>query len=257
MNGLINNYPDDFVGIQLHLGDAYATTWTAQRGSFYGVSGYPDAWFDGILERSGTYTDDSQAYNYYNSARSTRAAVPTDTTIELSVVRTAEQTFDVTCTIAIEAGGVGKDLKAHIPLCLDHYPSSGDDRYRNCVVDHKASALFTLAAGESYSFTKEFTLSGASWTNKEDTKFVAFVRNQGSSGPQEIHNATQLAWPFYVDGDVDRDGDVEISDLAAMLGTYGTCSGDADYVPEADFNWDQCITISDLAVLLGNYGYTP
>ena len=57
-----------------------------------------------------------------------------------------------------------------------------------------------------------------------------------------------------VPGDVDGDGDVDIQDLAALLGAYGKCTGEPGYNPAADFNGDGCISLSDLATLLGNYG---
>lgn len=259
----MTTYPDDFIGIQLHLGDSYQTSWTQQRGNFYAVTGYPDTWFDGISEAPGAYTNDTQMYNWYSGFYATRHSTPTDTTIDLSVVRTDEQEFAVTCTIGIDAAGVGKDLKAHIVQVLDYYPSYGDNRYRNCTVQHLGSSNFTLAAGEKFSFTQTFTITDSTsppfpcWTNRTNVKFIAFVRDQGSTGPREIHNSTQVQWPFYVDGDVDRDGDVDLSDLAALLAAYNTCEGDANYVPEADFNWDHCITLADLATLLANYGYVP
>ena len=56
-------------------------------------------------------------------------------------------------------------------------------------------------------------------------------------------------------GDVDRDGDVDLSDLAALLATYGECVGDPNWNAYADFDDDGCVTLSDLASLLGNYGY--
>jgi hypothetical protein len=64
---------------------------------------------------------------------------------------------------------------------------------------------------------------------------------------------------FYVqvvdlDGDIDGDGDVDLGDLATLLGAYGTCSGDPSYNPAADFDDNGCVELSDLAVLLSNYG---
>jgi len=57
-----------------------------------------------------------------------------------------------------------------------------------------------------------------------------------------------------ITGDLDGDGDVDLSDLATLLAAYGTCVGDHDYNPAADLNEDGCVDLSDLAALLANYG---
>lgn len=57
-----------------------------------------------------------------------------------------------------------------------------------------------------------------------------------------------------VPGDVDGDGDVDISDLGLMLSAFGACSGDAGYNAGADLDGSGCINISDLGVLLANFG---
>jgi hypothetical protein len=38
------------------------------------------------------------------------------------------------------------------------------------------------------------------------------------------------------------------------LAAYGTCDGDVDFDPAADFDDSGCIDLSDLAELLGRYG---
>ena len=55
-------------------------------------------------------------------------------------------------------------------------------------------------------------------------------------------------------GDVDGDNDVDLADLARLLGAYGTCQGDEYYDSAADLDGDACVNLSDLAMLLGNYG---
>jgi 6-phosphogluconolactonase (cycloisomerase 2 family) len=72
-------------------------------------------------------------------------------------------------------------------------------------------------------------------------------------GPREI-----TAWipPAPCPGDADGDRDVDLSDLAALLSAYGTCPGDANYIPGADLDGVECVTLADLAELLAHYGVT-
>jgi len=55
-------------------------------------------------------------------------------------------------------------------------------------------------------------------------------------------------------GDLDGDGDVDLSDLAAMLSAFGLCSGDPGYDAAADLDAGGCVDLSDLAGLLSNFG---
>ena len=55
-------------------------------------------------------------------------------------------------------------------------------------------------------------------------------------------------------GDLDGDGDVDLSDLSALLSVYSLCEGEPGFMPEADFDDSGCIDLSDLSALLSNYG---
>ncbi|MBI5865782.1 MAG: hypothetical protein HZB38_15020 [Planctomycetes bacterium] len=55
-------------------------------------------------------------------------------------------------------------------------------------------------------------------------------------------------------GDLDRDGDVDLQDLAGFLAAFGSCAGDAAYNPAADFDASGCMELQDLASLLANFG---
>jgi len=58
-------------------------------------------------------------------------------------------------------------------------------------------------------------------------------------------------------GDVDGDGDTDLSDLAALLTAYGSFVGQPSYNANADFDDDEDVDLSDLAFLLADYGCGP
>ncbi|MFN0137517.1 MAG: dockerin type I domain-containing protein [Phycisphaerae bacterium] len=55
-------------------------------------------------------------------------------------------------------------------------------------------------------------------------------------------------------GDVDGDGDVDLTDLAILLSSFGLCSGAGGFDARADFHGDNCVNLTDLATLLTNFG---
>ncbi len=57
-------------------------------------------------------------------------------------------------------------------------------------------------------------------------------------------------------GDLDLDGDVDLSDLAGLLAAFGTCDGDPGFNPAADVDANDCVDLADLAGLLSAFGTT-
>lgn len=55
-------------------------------------------------------------------------------------------------------------------------------------------------------------------------------------------------------GDINDDCEVNLLDLTAMLGTFGSCFGDGNYLRDGDVNNNGCIELDDLTTLLGDFG---
>jgi sugar lactone lactonase YvrE len=108
--------------------------------------------------------------------------------------------------------------------------------------------------------------NGRLWAFNADLSETLFVLNldrQNAGGPalgadgtlvvadrQRVYGYRSELCP----GDVDGDADTDLSDLAALLGAYGSSLGDPDYNPDADFDGDGDVDLLDLAFLLGDYG---
>jgi len=61
-------------------------------------------------------------------------------------------------------------------------------------------------------------------------------------------------WSKPIEGDINKDTEVDWKDLLILAMAYGSEEGEESYVPEADFNSDGEIDWKDLLVLAQNYG---
>ncbi len=247
------DYPTSFISVQYHVSDSYEIPFSNTRASFYNVTGVPTTWFDGRVERVGIVGDDAATYSWYLNVLNTRWAVPTDVTLNLAVERTGFRQYRVAATISIEPGGTSKNLTVHFLRVRDNFPSNNDNRYRNCARAHKQLDTAVAAGDTKTVYSDSFNVDN-DWNYLTDVRFVVWVQEPGTSAPREVYQAAVVDMPPYVEGDVDGDGDVDLADLAILLGAYNTCAGDAGYDARADLNGDDCVDLVDLAVLLGNYG---
>ena len=68
------------------------------------------------------------------------------------------------------------------------------------------------------------------------------------------HDADGNLARIFLVGDIDGDGDVDFDDQNLLLASYGICSGQQGYIPEADLNDSGCVGYDDLNILLAHYG---
>jgi len=57
-----------------------------------------------------------------------------------------------------------------------------------------------------------------------------------------------------IPGDVDGDGDVDLTDLSLLLGAFGATQGQPGYNPDADLDGDGDVDLTDAAILLSHFG---
>ncbi len=179
--------------MQIHIGDSYATTWGNTRKTFYGVTGTPTTWFDGVLERVGGSSGMSYVPQY-----TSRRAVATDVTMQVGAVQVSGPTFDVTATVCLEATGTAKTVRVHIAQVLDYYPAS-PTYSRNCFMQAATHQDVTLQPGQCQQVTRTLTFNTASWAAPEDIQLIAWAQAPSGSGPAVVHQAAIANWPFILD----------------------------------------------------------
>lgn len=57
-----------------------------------------------------------------------------------------------------------------------------------------------------------------------------------------------------LNGDVDGDNEVSLSDFAQMVSAFGTTPGGSQWNPDADLDGDEEVTLSDLSILIKQFG---
>jgi len=145
-------------------------------------------------------------------------------------------------------------------------PIRGSQVYTGEAVELRASGTQDLD-DNIYSLFFEWDLDGDGIFDTSPTHETSFLTSFDAVGVPVIRlrvtdpeGAVTVSTPVNVrvapacPGDFDGDNDIDISDLAQLLGSYGTTSG-ASY-QDGDLDEDGDVDLTDLAELLGVYGTT-
>ena len=152
-------------------------------------------------------------------------------------------------------------------------PPSTSRKFNSLALDLHGDALLQyedgLTSGGTGPFTTRVNETGATVWNPACT-LTGITGGWRMDSTLNIYGSALLAWTngakIYAQnvnpdgslgqypGDTDGNCQVDIRDLATLLGAYGKSTGEPGFVPGADFDHDGVIDLSDLATVLGNYG---
>ncbi len=230
---MLNNFPNTFISIAVQTA-VYPTAWGNQRYSFYGITGVPTAEFDGMIECRGAYSTVSQQYSWYLGAYNSSMAVPTDVVVGLQCFKVAADRIRVKANIGIESTGVGKSMRVHFALLLDHWPF-GYTWTRDGVKNGQDMGVITLNAGQNTTLSYDFTLDADCLAHPGDVKVVAFAQDTLPAKPAQVYNGNFLHGPFgWLKGDMNCDGNADFGDINPFVLALTNPAGYATQFPNCD-----------------------
>ncbi len=104
--------------IENHNGDIFANNYSNARNSFYGITGYPTAFFDGGSPVVGGSHTESMYSSYWPRVQ-TRMNIPSPVTIEVYGTHTG-LTYNVSVTVTKVANITGSNIKLQLVLTESH-----------------------------------------------------------------------------------------------------------------------------------------
>ncbi|MBW6459797.1 MAG: Omp28-related outer membrane protein [Bacteroidales bacterium] len=166
--------------IENHNGDPFANTYSNARNSYYNISGYPTAFFDGILSYVGGSYSQSM-YSNYLPLYQQRIAINSDFTIEI-YGQASGQTYDIQLVINKVAGSWG-NLKVHLTLTESEivYSWQGQSHLNfvnRLMVPDQNGTTIDWTNQSSVTLSLQFT-KDPSWVNNH-CELVAFIQNDGT-----------------------------------------------------------------------------
>ena len=178
--------------IEYHNGDPYTNTASDYRNSYYSVTGYPTAHFDGVLEFVGGSHTESMYPNYLPLYQQ-RIAVPSDFLIDIYGQNTGN-VYNITL-ILNKVNGTHEDLTVHLVLTESEIVFSwqGQDHLnfveRLMAPDHMGTTV-DFSNTDQVTLNLQFTMN-SSWV-ASNCELVAFIQDEST---KEILQGNMVAIP--------------------------------------------------------------
>lgn len=146
-----------------HVGGFFVTGEASARGGYYGVSGIPHMWADGVLSHRGAYTNNDQMYAWYMSAFNIRRNAAAPLTITFLQKHYANGKVTVKFKVDLEQGITAGHV-CHIVLWEDNLEYGGR-KFRFVERAATTKNVTITGQGQSQEFEHEFTIMG--WKESE------------------------------------------------------------------------------------------
>ncbi|MBA7621614.1 hypothetical protein ES703_28978 [subsurface metagenome] len=166
---LAYKYPGEVLVVEYHYGDAFSNADGGTRISFYGISGYPTAIFDGIVRHVGSNT-----VGLYEPTFLTRKSIepPLEITLEKTYNAAYFGEWTVTATIVNVSDGTVSG-KAHFTITESHIPYiwQGQDILHwveRDMLPNAAGQQITLEPGDTAVLERSFVIN-PSWPSSTGT----------------------------------------------------------------------------------------
>ena len=204
---LVDQFGPTIAVLGLHCSDSNEIPWNIARRTFYThFVGYPTWMIDGELDSwSGT-----PPWSAWEPDTTARLAVPTDVTFELSAAPgPTPDVWDITATVCVEAGGLGKTMRIYLVEVLDNFPV-GAHFTRNGIRQAATTEDIGLVTGACQDVTRTFTLDATSMAQIDDVAIIGWAQDLLAFGPAEVFQASQMNYPFWTEsifGDGFESGD--------------------------------------------------
>lgn len=167
--------------IENHNGDSYANTYSNARNTYYAITGYPTAFFDGGSKVVGGSHSNSM-YTSYLPKYNSRINIPANMFVEMDITNTG---LDYTAVITVTKVGTvtQTDLKLHFFVTQSGIQQNWQgqthlEHVNRLMVPNQSGTAIDFSTGNVQTVTLNFSMQ-PSWP-LEDCEFIAFVQSQST-----------------------------------------------------------------------------